>query len=290
MAYMWKESYRLGVDEIDEEHYRLFQMVENILETIDSEENWFQKKIDLMKSVLFLKNFVIKHFEDEEAYQKQINYPGIEEHKKEHRNVTKTLFEYEKLMNQSDYDRKVVANFTGLIVSWFVYHISGSDKKICKGEVTKSEGGDSAATCFRNGVVDALEKMAGVNVADIKCEAFNSVPEGAIYVTVGMLGDIPDSVVFGFSKELALGMVASMTGMEFEELDDMVCSAMAEVSNIVCGHAATELADLGFTTDITTPQVTFENPISDSETENEFEGVSIDSPLGRIQFVIKKPE
>ncbi|MCR5481400.1 MAG: chemotaxis protein CheX [Clostridia bacterium] len=287
MAYMWKESYRIGVDEIDEEHYRLFQMLENILETLDSDDNWFQKKIDLKKSVFFLKNFVVKTFEDEEAYQKKINFPGIEEHKKEHRNVMKTLFEYEKQLIQSDYDRKVVANFTGLIVSWFVYHVSGSDKKICKGETPKPAGGDSAATCFRNGIVDALEKMAGVDIAEIKDEPFSGVPQGVIYVTVGMLGDIPDSILFAFSKELALGMFASMTGMEYEDVDEMVCSAMAEVSNIVCGHAATELADLGFTTDITTPQVTMECPIED---EGPFEGVSIDSPLGALQFIIKKPE
>lgn len=69
---MWKESYRLGVDRIDEQHIELFRMTEELIRAIERRASTeaYQKALG------FLKDYVIYHFADEEQYQAPIGYSG----------------------------------------------------------------------------------------------------------------------------------------------------------------------------------------------------------------------
>ena len=71
---MWKESYRLGVDRIDNQHIELFRMTEKLIEDIaaDAPAEVYRESLN------FLKDYVIYHFRDEEEYQKSISYAGFE--------------------------------------------------------------------------------------------------------------------------------------------------------------------------------------------------------------------
>ena len=61
--------------------------------------------------------------------------------------------------------------------------------------------------------------------------------------------------MFGFSRELALSLIRSMTMLELDELDELVQSALCELTNIACGNAATALAGQGLHCDIRPPVV-----------------------------------
>jgi len=79
---MWKEKYKIGVDLIDQQHEELFRRVSEFTRIIRSEENW-DARIDKVKETMaFMKDYVVDHFNEEEAYQAKINYPELEAHKK----------------------------------------------------------------------------------------------------------------------------------------------------------------------------------------------------------------
>lgn len=76
-----------------------------------------------------------------------------------------------------------------------------------------------------------------------------------VNVLIGVVGALTGSVVFSFSKPMALAMVQSMAGMEISELDVFVTSALGEVGNIICGNAMTYLANAKYPCDIAPPQI-----------------------------------
>lgn len=98
---MWKESYGIGVEIIDSQHKQLFEMVENLMRIVNKQQE--EVKSESIKAVAFLKDYVVRHFADEEEYQISLNYEGYEKHKRIHEGFIETVLDFERRMLQTDF-------------------------------------------------------------------------------------------------------------------------------------------------------------------------------------------
>jgi len=70
------------------------------------------------------------------------------------------------------------------------------------------------------------------------------------------LGQFQGDVVFSFPQRVALRIVSVMMGgYPVSELDEMCCSAIAELGNMISGNASTILYNEGIQVDITPPDI-----------------------------------
>lgn len=248
---MWKDSYRIGVDIIDEQHKGLFDMVENLLNIVKQQQE--NVKDECIKAVAFLKDYVVKHFADEEAYQRSINYEGYEKHRMIHQGFIATVLDFEKKMAESGYDLAVVKQFTGMLVTWLIYHVASEDRRYI--DLVQPAQPLAEAKTYQDSFTESMRKvfttLTGAAVDDVV--AGLPMVEEELYVSVGLTGRWEGDVVFIFPKETAFAIIQAMTFMEVEAVDDIVISALCEVSNIVSGNAASVLAAGGIKCDITTP-------------------------------------
>ena len=60
---MWKESYKIGIKTIDDQHQALFLMVADLLRAIEGGAD----AQAFAEGIKFLKDYVVVHFRDEEA-------------------------------------------------------------------------------------------------------------------------------------------------------------------------------------------------------------------------------
>ena len=251
---MWKDSYRLGVERIDNQHIELFRMTEDLVSAVKD-----GGCVETYQKILgFLKDYVIYHFRDEEAYQASIHYSGLEEHKKEHRQFTQTVLSYERRLKENGFDEKTMKDLAGTVTAWLIYHVVDTDQKIVSGEMAAGEEKyfDRYVDLFSDSALDVMETMAGLDRDSVQLQMERTYqPRGDIFVQIQLVGDLKGTAVFGFSKELALNLLQSMTGMELTELDELVQSALCELTNISCGNAATALVKRGLQCDIKTPVV-----------------------------------
>jgi len=81
---LWKDRYNLGVELIDRQHQELFKRVSDFLEVLRSSNKWEEKVYKVNETLNFMKDYVVTHFHDEEAYQIQIGYPNFDSHKRVH--------------------------------------------------------------------------------------------------------------------------------------------------------------------------------------------------------------
>lgn len=279
---LWKESYRIGIESIDEQHIQLFQMVDHLLEAINQNAG----KEACQEAIAFLKKYVIKHFQDEETYQASIDYIGMKEHKKAHQDFTRTASEYERRLIESDYDIHNVKDLAGMLTAWLIYHVADADQKLAKGQPFQTPSTHNTYTGnFTASVKDVLEKMAGLNPTEIQSHSVSDTIEGDIVVWVGLTGDIQGNAIFAFPKETAFNLLESMTFNRPDAIDDFVCSALSEFSNIASGNATIALSEKGIHCDITTPQIRvresepFSVPVA--------EGTYIDTGIGKMMIAIK---
>jgi hemerythrin-like metal-binding protein len=279
---MWKETYRLGVETIDNQHQQLFSMVDDLVKVIDDSEHADYKK-KCADAVSFLYDYTVKHFRFEEGYQASIGYKDIDAHKLQHKRFIVTVDNFAKRMLDSGYDMRVVKAFCGSLVAWLNYHVADTDQKIVGKNLSKAQ--ESLVTClgsFSSGALNVVETMLNLNSNEItKTMSPKRNFKGDISFEIGLVGDIVGKAVFVYSGDFARSMVHSLIAKEVEGLDEIARSAMAETSNIIGGKAAAMMSGDGKLCDITTPVV-----VPAHREVWELEGFHVHTPKGEMQVLL----
>ena len=120
----WDTRYSVGVKLFDEQHQRLFALVDGFHQAM--KEGKARKQIDLMLQELV--EYTMTHFADEERYMRQYKYSNFLSHRAEHDKFTNTVQVY-----QADYlsgsGKVTTVDIMDLVKSWLVNHIQGTDKQ-----------------------------------------------------------------------------------------------------------------------------------------------------------------
>jgi len=130
--YQFTEDCLTGIQEIDEQHEKLFSLINEILELLNNDI--LDDKYHQVQQILEeLKDYADIHFASEEAYMAAINDPELELQKKQH------LIFREKInsMEFSDMDdikgqQEILKELMGYLTKWLYQHILGSDIMIGK--------------------------------------------------------------------------------------------------------------------------------------------------------------
>lgn len=127
---IWKEKYKIGVPQIDTQHEELFARVTVFVETLRSDKEWAEKVSSVNDTLEFMKDYVVTHFRDEEAYQEEIGYPGLAEHKKTHSDMVAYVAAISEQYEKEGYKEITMQQFAGKLVTWLVNHVVADDQKI----------------------------------------------------------------------------------------------------------------------------------------------------------------
>ncbi len=136
---MWKEKYRIYVKKVDEQHEALFDTVSGFVKLLREDGDWVDKLPKVKETIDFMQKYVVIHFDDEEAYQLRINYPGYKAHKEIHENFKSEVREFANKFENENFDETLANEFAGKLMAWLINHVASSDQKI--GEYAKTLGG-----------------------------------------------------------------------------------------------------------------------------------------------------
>lgn len=128
--YEMKEEYKTGIEMIDEEHTRLFELAEEAYQLLQQE--FLSDKYDQIMAIFEeLKDYTKKHFRDEEEYMESIDYQAIFIQKAQHRQFVAKL-EDTHIEDGQDEDA-VIGELLEFLTDWLVNHIVKMDKLIAQG-------------------------------------------------------------------------------------------------------------------------------------------------------------
>ncbi len=120
---VWTDEFSVGIKEIDEQHKKLVDLINTLIEADD-----LSVTSDIIAETLSeLTQYVSYHFTTEERYMKEIDYPDFENHKQEHIKFKKQTVNF--LLETMEMKDEVPLEILSFLKDWLVHHILETDMK-----------------------------------------------------------------------------------------------------------------------------------------------------------------
>jgi hemerythrin len=220
----------IGVETIDKEHQRLFQILNNILDVLGTKQHKSIEVVAIKELVKNLRKYAEEHFKHEEKYMESIHDPELIRQKSEHAKFRKMIYEFdiERLDLSSELDE--FQNLMQYLVKWLHHHILGSDIMIGK---FKSKGKSADAFAFadkyRTGItfVDDEHKR----LFEIIGDTYNIIQAHTLHdkydEIIKIIDELRDYTIFHFTDEEEY-----MTKINYEKIESHKALHEAFVSKI----------------------------------------------------------
>jgi len=121
----WDDKYATGIENIDSDHKNLIAQIDHIYNMLAYNKYDNKKYIDVIN---FLFNYANTHFEYEEMWMLENDYPNINEHKIDHRRFSKMISELVDNVNNSM--GHLTLELLSFLRVWLLTHISVLDSDL----------------------------------------------------------------------------------------------------------------------------------------------------------------
>lgn len=118
---MWTDDLSIGNDNIDEDHHRLINIYNDLIDLVK-----FKKGNKEFARVLTeMTDYSLKHFKKEEKYFISFNYPNVVDHKNQHKEYIYKVAMYNiHMLDANPPDPNEIIDFLG---NWWTKHIKVTD-------------------------------------------------------------------------------------------------------------------------------------------------------------------
>ncbi len=118
----WKASYSVGVRELDQQHRRILEIINDFAQIGDRAG---QEK-EIYGTLNALVKYAQSHFKAEERLMSKHHYEGLDRQKEEHAAFTAQVFEFNRKL--AAHNPTVYHQIVNYLQQWFIDHILGLDK------------------------------------------------------------------------------------------------------------------------------------------------------------------
>jgi hemerythrin-like metal-binding protein len=118
----WNETFSVGVESIDAQHRRLFEIAARLDEALAR-----HRSQRVMKPIMAeLIAYVGEHFAFEEMMMEQAGYPDLDRHRAQHRRLLRKVEHFRNELCREHH--RVGPDVSRFLQSWLVHHVIEDDK------------------------------------------------------------------------------------------------------------------------------------------------------------------
>lgn len=122
----WNSAYQIGDAVIDDEHRRLFELINDFHYNYSLNRD----RRDILKLLNDLVRYAEEHFQHEERIMAERNYPGLEPHREAHAGLFETLFSLQSKLEGGAF--KAETETVDFLRTWLTDHIAEDDLALGK--------------------------------------------------------------------------------------------------------------------------------------------------------------
>lgn len=226
--FVWHERYSIGVEDIDREHRKLFNVMNKLFSyggATDEKSRWAYQE-----GIKFFKGHAMKHFAEEEVYMASIGYEGYETHRRLHDIFRKkTLPEIEKELMATRYSPEAVEHFLGVCAGWLIGHTMTEDRAIAGGVSSRWSGllPEEEQAAMKKTIIQMLQELFQLD-AKVISESYSGEKFGnGFYYRLLYGTDKGEKWEFllVFEEKLLVNTVGSIVDGDAEKVNVMMMNA-----------------------------------------------------------------
>lgn len=236
----WQDRFNIGVEVVDQAHRRLFSIVEKIMELyVERHEDRFA----CVEGIKYFKAYAVKHFAEEEAYMREIGYPGYLVHKRLHDRMRReTLPALERELYASNFSTEAVQHFIGVCIGWLTGHIMIEDRAIT-GEhaaLSRPSRDEDERSLIQAVIVQPLQEILGLPIRYLGPYTQDALIRDARYCQLACRDEDGQELrfVLVIGEDSLLQAAGLMFGMEFYAVNEIVRFAIREIAQSLIQRAA----------------------------------------------------
>ena len=233
--YQFTDDCLTGIKEIDDEHRRLFQLINETMEIL----NMGDSQTIVMNLLMELKVYAENHFAHEEAYMERVRDKELTRQKKEHAQFKEKIAGYSMTDMTEEAGKQIVQELLSFMAKWLYHHILGSDLMIGKFMEAPGEDAFAFTAKYKTGIpfVDGQHRK----LFEIIKETHGLINQEYVHdkydEIVHILEELKDSTIMHFQEEenymesigydgLAIQRMAHsafidrLNGVNLEDVDD----------------------------------------------------------------------
>ena len=119
---IWNDSYSVGVKEIDDQHKKLFELINQTYKVMTEKQGRDAGK----KIIDGLVDYTVYHFSHEEGLMRKAEYSDYDEHIKKHEKLVGQVVDFQKKFDSGEAD--IDQDLMKFLKEWLSNHIMGTDK------------------------------------------------------------------------------------------------------------------------------------------------------------------
>ena len=119
----WNENFSVGVRKIDEQHKKLIKMINKLIET--NKTKVYSETI--YDTLVKMTKYADYHFQTEEQYMIEYDYPDYSSHKEQHIEFRKKTVAF--AVDTMKYKEALPIEILSYLQNWLINHILTSDMK-----------------------------------------------------------------------------------------------------------------------------------------------------------------
>ena len=226
---IWRDEFNIGIKIIDDEHQRLFQII-NKLFALGGEEA--KSRQACQEGIKYFKTHALKHFEDEEKYMELIDYDELEMHRRLHKGFREnSLPALEKELYREDYSPASMEHFLAVCAGWLIGHTLTEDLAITGERMSKWVGllPEEELAAMEEVIRRLLQNMFQLNAQVISSTYGGEKFGKGVYYRLVYSREQDDKkweIFLVFEDKILLNTVGRLMGIKSDKLDIMLLNAV----------------------------------------------------------------
>ena len=207
----------IGIDEIDEEHRRLFELIASTDAALKSSADPIGQAMLLINE---LKQYAVTHFAHEESYMESIQDPELPRQKKEHAAFIEKVNSYSfDAVNEST-AKDIIMELLEYLSKWLMSHILGSDILIGQFKTNEKPAIPVFTQEFIVGVdlIDEEHKTLFEIIGKIHTAIKTELVHDKFDVIVDILGELKEYTRVHFADEENYMREIGYDGLAYQEM------------------------------------------------------------------------
>ena len=241
---VWQERYNIGVSFIDEEHKKLFSILNKLFAYRGEEE---RNQWVCQEGIKYFKEHAMRHFTEEEAYMASISYIGFDTHRRLHDDFRRRILPaLERELEQTGYSEEAISHFLGVCAGWLIGHTLTEDSAITGKTMSKwvdllPEEEQAAMTQTVVGLMQDIFQLKPQVLSD--CYGGERFGKGIYYrLNYGNPKGEKWEIVLIFEEKLIVKTIGSMMDASSDEMNEMLMNVVRYVAQQFVGRIKEQFA------------------------------------------------